>query len=452
MLTIVGVFLLSLACMSIPKVVTDGFRAAVTVESSIEPAPIVGETVTLHFTVQSEVSTGATYALLAPDAIEVLDVPKLWSGMVGGAQAYAVQIRVKEAGEWPLCIRVAAPISGDDSGALHSMWIRSSEDSAEVWESSICEAMSYYPEAPPEGTPLPVLLPEDMPARDAAWKDSGFTLEDADFAASFYRILICGDDDPTVLASFEIVNTGRVPFNGISMNIVDQHNGNFLYGGPWGGYGSGNFWLNPACRMYFAETVHELAPGQASYDTYVLTEPITNVLMHSARATVGVCSNLLPPESRCLSTTLDFVLAPPLVPPSEVGKPSEVPLPVQFRVDSTLAWQDTDIHLTVGDQVEVMYIHGRWQNESKAEPVQGEGYEGLYPMSIKGECSEAPLSEAPVATLIGRIGDGDPFTIGMMKFFAVDRDGTLFLRMNEADRCLEDNHGNIYVQISVARK
>ena len=171
-LIVIGVlFLLSLACLPIPKVITDGFRAAVTVESSIEPAPVVGETVTLRFTVQSEVSTGATYALLAPDAIEVLDVPKLWSGMVGGGQTYAVQIRVKEAGEWPLCIRVEAKISGDDSGALHSMKIRSAEDSAEVWETSICEAMSYYPESPSEGTPIPVLLPEDMPAYDAPWKN-----------------------------------------------------------------------------------------------------------------------------------------------------------------------------------------------------------------------------------------------------------------------------------------
>jgi hypothetical protein len=103
-------------------------------------------------------------------------------------------------------------------------------------------------------------------------------------------------------------------------------------------------------------------------------------------------------------------------------------------------WQSVGIQLNQGDDLDI-WAEGSWLYT----PGEYHGPEGhpRYPAP-----SFYPIPRGTGGTLIGRIGEeGMPFLVGRHSHMQIDRDGLLYLRIN--DDILSDNRGSILVEVVV---
>ena len=131
---------------------------------------------------------------------------------------------------------------------------------------------------------------------------------------------------------------------------------------------------------------------------------------------------------------------------NRAGMPPVTPA-VTLEVMGQEGWQATGVQLKTDDRVTITYLSGLWQNNTAGRAVDARGYAGEYPQDIEGMCGEAPLPGVLNGALVGRIGEGPAFLIGNYLSFMADRDGGLWLRMNDADACLNDNGGSLKVEV-----
>jgi len=117
-----------------------------------------------------------------------------------------------------------------------------------------------------------------------------------------------------------------------------------------------------------------------------------------------------------------------------------------FIVQANQPWQSTGVEINKNDFLEIVYVSGEWTGRSSSPGLSGpdfgpspENTNECYP--IRGEGS----------SLIGRIGDGQPFKVGYQYIGNPTNTGTLYLRMNDCDGWLFDNAGSITVIIRVRR-
>jgi hypothetical protein len=116
-----------------------------------------------------------------------------------------------------------------------------------------------------------------------------------------------------------------------------------------------------------------------------------------------------------------------------------------FMVSSLVGWQDTGMHVSRGDRLEISVISGTWTGEIGHAPItNGEGDLGYICGSPS--CVE-PLPTAPTGALIGQIGDMI-FLIGKGNIIISEDEGNLLLRMNDGDSGLHDNEGSLQVEIA----
>jgi hypothetical protein len=115
-----------------------------------------------------------------------------------------------------------------------------------------------------------------------------------------------------------------------------------------------------------------------------------------------------------------------------------------FIVQANQPWQSTGVEINKGDFIEIVYVSGEWTGRSSAPGLSGpdfgsspENTDECYP--IRGEGS----------SLIGKIGNGQPFKVGYQYIGSPADTGTLYLRMNDCDKLLFDNAGSITVRIRV---
>lgn len=124
----------------------------------------------------------------------------------------------------------------------------------------------------------------------------------------------------------------------------------------------------------------------------------------------------------------------------------------QIRIDATEGWQNADITLTLGDQLIIEVIDGRWTHQKgKASYNSGVGDQSYICAEYMSpnRCVE-PLPSAPQGALIGKIGN-IIFEIDEGTKITVQNAGDLFLRMNDGDIGLYDNDGMLTVKITVAK-
>jgi hypothetical protein len=110
-----------------------------------------------------------------------------------------------------------------------------------------------------------------------------------------------------------------------------------------------------------------------------------------------------------------------------------------FEIESDRGWQESDIRVSQGDTIHIVYQSGQWRVADWAEYVDAQGYsrfEGYAPQIAHG-------------ALIAQIDDGPIIPILNDAWFTSDRDGIIFLRINDADKFLYDNIGVIEVTIDV---
>jgi hypothetical protein len=109
-----------------------------------------------------------------------------------------------------------------------------------------------------------------------------------------------------------------------------------------------------------------------------------------------------------------------------------------FTVSSQNGWQDTGIEISKGDHVIIKYVSGQWTTHNADPWFDGRGYLGRK----SGDFTHG--------SLIGRTGNENPFAIGnYYEIKEADKEGKLYVRMNEGDGLLNDNIGSIKIQIII---
>ncbi|MET7296091.1 hypothetical protein ABZS79_28820 [Streptomyces griseoloalbus] len=101
-----------------------------------------------------------------------------------------------------------------------------------------------------------------------------------------------------------------------------------------------------------------------------------------------------------------------------------------------------------GEKFTVFHVSGSWTVDRRNFPRVGPGgYEPAIDKRIYQPCKFAPGQ--PFGELLGRVGEnGRPFPVGRGGTLTAPSSGTLFLRINDADRCLGDNDGSITVAMA----
>jgi hypothetical protein len=125
----------------------------------------------------------------------------------------------------------------------------------------------------------------------------------------------------------------------------------------------------------------------------------------------------------------------------------------QFTVSAHFDWQDSGIPVTVGDEVTVTYVSGRWTFNllgGELYYVLADGYDKPYVSTVAGNCRPMPLPEGPYGALLARIDYGPPVLVGSQHTFTAYQSGWLAFRIN--DDCMNDDSGLITIRIEVVEK
>jgi WD40 repeat protein len=129
-----------------------------------------------------------------------------------------------------------------------------------------------------------------------------------------------------------------------------------------------------------------------------------------------------------------FLLLPGRTPPV-------APAPVVATVQADQLWQDTGVEVSAGDSVTVSAA-GRWGPRGQPGCLAG-GVEKL-------PRERTVLSDAPAFSLLGRVGNGKPFGLGVERTFRPEAAGRLFVQANDLD--LENLTGKLDLTIKGGRK
>jgi len=148
-----------------------------------------------------------------------------------------------------------------------------------------------------------------------------------------------------------------------------------------------------------------------------------------------------------VSTPEPSPVAPRAPMPQSVAVPAQCS-GVNCTISSLAGWQQTPRTLKQGDPFSVAYLSGTWTVDKRSIPFVGpEGYSADVDSRIGYADWCKVKREAPYAALLGKIGDGPAFLVGRGGNFTADRDGSLYLTLNDQTYCQGDNEGSVIVQI-----
>ncbi|MEU0214492.1 cutinase family protein [Streptomyces sp. NPDC006265] len=133
-------------------------------------------------------------------------------------------------------------------------------------------------------------------------------------------------------------------------------------------------------------------------------------------------------------------------------------------ISSTHGWQSTGLHLTEGQKATITYVSGNWTVDTDLAPDLGrigpQGYNHDAESVILPGCKL--VGSAPYGSLVGAVGSspsstGTPSPVtfheqdGRLEdgVFEAHSSGELFLRINDQDRCLGDNDGEVSVKVTI---
>lgn len=109
-------------------------------------------------------------------------------------------------------------------------------------------------------------------------------------------------------------------------------------------------------------------------------------------------------------------------------------------VNAREGWQKTGIVIKAGDVLTITYVSGMWS------PWPGGEYDALG-SGGDPRCRCNVMEGISHAALIGRIGDQEPFLVGLEYRVVVGEGGELYLGINDID--LNDNAGELRVEVEV---
>jgi PKD repeat protein len=113
---------------------------------------------------------------------------------------------------------------------------------------------------------------------------------------------------------------------------------------------------------------------------------------------------------------------------------------------ATLGWLITPLGLAQGQAFTILPTAGTWSVDALNLPWSGpEGYPIDIDSTIPDGCKYDPSQ--PYAALLGQVGGGALFPVGLGGTFVADADGALALRINDHDGCLGDNGGTLLFRL-----
>jgi len=139
---------------------------------------------------------------------------------------------------------------------------------------------------------------------------------------------------------------------------------------------------------------------------------------------------------------------------------SEAQAAQSFKVRARIGWQQTPLNVSKGSEYSVAYKIGDWTVDYRNfEYVGPKGYPPSIDSQIYQGCKLN--SNWPYARLLGKVGkNGSLFSVGGNSFsnlgdvrtFTASTNGSLYLRIHDADSCLGDNGGSITVNLSTGKE
>ena len=179
---------------------------------------------------------------------------------------------------------------------------------------------------------------------------------------------------------------------------------------------------------------------------------ITALVMSGSIAVAGQGDTTTSLQGNASSRTVESTPEPsPMAPRAPMPQSAAVPAQcsgVNCTISSLAGWQQTPRTLKQGDSFSIAHGSGTWTVDKRSIPFVGP--EG-YPADVDSRIGYADLCkvkrDAPYAALLGKIDDGPLFLVGRGGSFTADRDGSLYLTINDQTYCQGDNEGSVIVQI-----
>lgn len=129
------------------------------------------------------------------------------------------------------------------------------------------------------------------------------------------------------------------------------------------------------------------------------------------------------------------------------------PVPAQCSgtdctISSRAGWQQTPLTLRQGEQFSIAYLGGTWTVDKRNWPLVGPGgYSSDMDQQIGYPLCKVD-SRWPYAALLGKVGEGAVFLADGGGTFTAERDGALYLQINDAVMCQGDNEGTVSVRVT----
>jgi len=119
-----------------------------------------------------------------------------------------------------------------------------------------------------------------------------------------------------------------------------------------------------------------------------------------------------------------------------------------LNIHSSADWRNTGIQVHQGEVYRTA-TRGTWSPGGFCGVVTASGLDAEHLMCMKGIFVQSfQMPSAKIGALLGKIGlNGKPFVIGGTQGFIADRDGTLFMVMNDPTNLMFDNSGQIEVVV-----
>ncbi|MGW7689488.1 protein kinase domain-containing protein [Streptomyces asiaticus] len=126
----------------------------------------------------------------------------------------------------------------------------------------------------------------------------------------------------------------------------------------------------------------------------------------------------------------------------------------KVTVDAARGWQSaTSTPIQKGDKVSVRYTSGTWTVDSANLPLVGPaGHTAADDQSLRFAWQDCKVDSAvPFGALLGRYpgNPGNPHAVHRAWSFQATRSGTLQLRANDREGCLDDNKGALTLTVQI---
>ena len=127
---------------------------------------------------------------------------------------------------------------------------------------------------------------------------------------------------------------------------------------------------------------------------------------------------------------------------------------VSLRAD--VYWAPSGVAVKKGDWITIAAEGQWWSGINNTDPAGDNGVFGFF----RPACGACPVPGARLGELVGRIGNGPPFRIGMHSTRVCEREGGLRFAMNDnigpcklkgEGSCYDDNNGDITINVSLYR-